>query len=198
MLLIVKYRINNIVAVILVGDLHSMRKYILMLIALFVLGASDSSAKRLTRGYRGFFDMNATCKFSKQNGDYVSVFSLLGFSTTHGYQIDDRFFVGVGTGIVAVVPEGHNLGIEFPIYILGRYDWNIGKVPMFADLKSGTYFNALYSWDPVYINPSIGIKWTMSQKIALNIGIGMSVHCINIIGNDRWHLLPSAKLGIEF
>ena len=184
-----------------------MKRIITLLIAAIVLVTIQGSAKNLERGYRGFVDMNAEAYFEKKYlyGSHDIVHSVIGFTTTHGYQFNHHFFVGGGTGLVVRTfnYESFGLNIGFPVYALGRFDWNIGKVPLFADLKIGSFLIPAYYtpfMSTLYINPSIGYRCPLNRKIALNVGAGISLHYLDDYNDDgnRWELMPSVNLGIEF
>lgn len=184
-----------------------MKRIIILLIAVGALVTFQGSAKNLERGYRGFIDINAEAYFKKKSlyGSHDIVHSVIGFTTTHGYQFNNHFFIGGGTGLVAMTFNYNSFGlnIRFPIYALGRFDWNIGKVPLFADLKIGSFlildrYNSFMS--TLYINPSIGYRCQLNRKIAMNIGAGISLHFLDNYNyfDERRELMPSVKLGIEF
>lgn len=130
-----------------------MKRIIILLIAAIVLVTFQSSAKDLERGYRGFVDMNAEAYFKKKTlyGSHDIVHSVIGFTTTHGYQFNNHFFVGGGTGLVAMTFNYNSFGLNigFPIYAFGRFDWNIVKVPLFADLKN-RFFSYIRSLQLIY------------------------------------------------
>lgn len=184
-----------------------MNRTILSLVATIFLVTFQGSAKEPAHGYRGFVDMNAEAYFKKKTsyGSHDIVHSVLGFTTTHGFQFNNHFFVGGGTGLVARTfnYSYFGLNIGFPVYVLGRFDWNIGKVPLFADLKIGSFLILDYDrpfMSTLYINPSIGYRCQLNRKIALNIGAGISLHYLDTYNyyDERWELMPSVKLGIEF
>lgn len=162
------------------------------------------SAKEPTRGYRGFVDMNAEALFKKKSyyGSHDIVFSVSGITTTHGFQFNNNFFVGGGSGIIVATSnyEYFSLAIGCPVYALGRFDWKISKVPLFADLKLGSYLQLgdRPFFNTLYINPSLGFRLPLSQKIAFNIGAGISGYCNNIHYDGGGAVMPSVKLGIEF
>ena len=184
-----------------------MKRIIILLIATIVLATFKGSAKNLERGYRGFVDINAEAYFKKKflYGSHDIVHSVIGFTTTHGYQFNNHFFVGGGTGLVASTfnYDSFGLNIGLPIYAIGRFDWNISKVPLFADLKIGSFLIPDY-YSPfmstLYINPSIGYRCPLNRKIAMNIGAGISLHYLDNYNyfDERWELMPSVKLCIEF
>lgn len=167
-----------------------------------ILGLSAVFAYSLApkTGYRGFVDLNGEALFEKKySNDRDIVYSVSGVTTTHGYQFNEHFFVGGGIGICFVTYnfEWSSFGIDSPIFVAGRADWRLGKVPLFADVRIGSFLKYWhgYNSDRLFINPSIGYHCSWGRKISLNIGAGLSLHSIDHSG---WKMMPSVRIGIEF
>ena len=155
------------------------------------------------KGYRGFVDLGGEALFQKKySDDHDIVYSLSGFTTTHGYQFNQHFFVGGGIGINFITYnfESAQFAIDYPVFAAGRADWKIGKVPLFADLRVGTYVYSCrdYNHDRLFINPSIGYHCSWGRRVSLNIGVGLSMHWLDRYDNPEWKMMPSVKIGIEF
>ncbi len=177
-----------------------MKKIIVFII--FILSAVCAYSQ-ITKGYRGFVDLNGEALFQKKHSnDRDIVYSLSGFSTTHGYQFNRHFFLGAGLGMDFITYnfQSASFAIDFPLFVSGRTDWTIGKVPLFADLRLGTFVKTIrgYNNDKLFINPSIGYHCSWGRKVSLNIGAGLSMHWLNDYNNNVWKLMPSVKIGIEF
>lgn len=147
--------------------------------------------------------MNGEALFEKKySNDRDIVYSISGFTTTHGYQFNKYFFVGAGVGISFITYnfKSASFAIDYPIFATGRADWKVGKVPLFADLRLGTFIKTCrgYNNDRLFINPSIGYHCAWGRKVSLNIGGGLSIHCLDRSYNSGWKLMPSIKVGIEF
>lgn len=123
-----------------------MRQYLTALSAILLLsigGASAQSSKffksdgRLTSGYRAFVEL------AEMNG-----FGGLSLSTTHGYQLNSKFFVGAGVSCNAVVG-----GSYFGAHANIRYDeMTESKNTPFLDLQVGCQ-NKHFS-----VRPAVGYR----------------------------------------
>ena len=180
---------------------HSMKRPIILLLLTIILSAMSAPASEPKKGYRGFVDLNGQALFQKKySDDYDIVHSNFGFTTTHGYQLDKHFFVGAGTGILATTFNYHRfaLGLNIPVYAAGRIDWNIKKVPLFADLVLGSFIGI---GNNMYVTPSLGYHCSWGRKVSMNIGVGVSWHWYNHYYDYhgyRCKPMPSVKLGIDF
>ena len=123
-------------------------------------------------------------------------FSLL-ITTTHGLQFGNSAFIGIGVGLNQM---GGNLSMRnMPLYFDARWTLNCSKkITPFIDLKLGAsllsnkdheWFNKLMyrdyidknTWflydyfgetkDGVFIKPTIGCRFALSNKIGVNVGI---------------------------
>ncbi|GEM_PF-3055497 len=159
-------------------------------------------AKSGVEGYRGFVDLGGEALFQKKySDDRDIVYSISGFTTTHGYQFNGHFFAGAGMGISFFTYNFRSaaFGIGYPVYAAGRVDWKVGKVPLFADLRVGTFLNSIRrEFDRVFFNPSAGYHCSWGRKVSLNIGAGVSLHCLDMEQGRRWKFMPSVRIGIEF
>lgn len=177
-----------------------MKKIIVFIVIIF---SSVCAYSQITKGYRGFVDLNGEALFQKKySNDRDIVYSLSGFSTTHGYQFNGHFFVGAGLGIDFITYnfQSSSFAIDYSIFVSGRTDWTIGKVPLFADLRLGTFVKTIrgYNNDKLFINPSIGYHCSWGRKVSLNIGAGLSMHWLDRYHDTGWKMMPSVKIGIEF
>lgn len=179
-----------------------MKKPLIILLMAIISIAVKVSAREPMKGYRGFVDLNGEALFKKKySNDRDIVFSISGFTTTHGYQFNEHFFVGGGLGLCVMTSnyDWFSLALVSPIYAIGRIDWKIKKVPLFADVRLGSFLNAVnVSNDRLFVNPSLGYRCSWGGKISLNIGAGVSLHWFDYYSRYKCKLLPSVKLGIEF
>ncbi|MDE6573339.1 MAG: hypothetical protein K2L58_08885 [Duncaniella sp.] len=155
------------------------------------------------KGYRGFVDLSGEALFEKKHSnDRDIVYSLSGFTTTHGYQFNEHFFVGAGLGIDFITYnfQSASFAIDYPIFVSGRADWKVGKVPLFADLRLGSFIKTCrgYNNDKLFINPSIGYHCSWGRRVSLNIGAGLSVHWLDRYSESGLRLMPSVRIGLEF
>lgn len=74
-----------------------MKQIIIVFIAFIVssIGAFSQGIGVPQMGYRGFVDLNSEALFEKKySNDRDIVYSISGFTTTHGYQFNEHFFCG--------------------------------------------------------------------------------------------------------
>ncbi len=176
---------------------HTNRLVTLLLMAI-VFVFFKAQAIEPVKGYRGFVDINGEALFEKKHSnDRDIVYSVSGVTTTHGYQFNKHFFVGGGTGICLMTSNYNWFAwtLCLPVYITGQADWNIGKVPLFADLRVGSFAK---HFDRLFINPSVGYHLSWGRKVSLNIGAGVSVHVFDNFPGSECKFLPSVRIGIEF
>ncbi len=116
------------------------------------------------QGYRGFTDLS----YALGVGDNSKDFDRFGLSTTHGYQIDDMFFVGAGLGFeyvrdaaVALVPIYADVRMDIPL--------RSSSVKPFVDAKIGY---AAGQVDGFHFAPTVGVRVPVRFVQAMNFGIG--------------------------
>ncbi len=200
----------------------AMPAVIVVIIALFLsLIALPARAAVPERGYRGFLDWSNSLRRDKTYAFADNTFSDLylihetswftGFSTSHGYQIDNNWFVGLGLGY-----EQHtkwDLAIV-PLFAEGRLDLQLGKATPFADVRLGVN---LSDGGGIYFSPTIGYRFSLTRKLALNAGVGLTLrgykvetydivvdpgngYATAIYSGDEHHVQPNFtfRLGLEF
>ena len=155
-----------------------MKRFLIILQVLFL--AITLNARQPERGYRGFLEWsNSLCSekravFAPGPGLNIIGYSrvnylLTGASTSHGYQINSRFFVGAGIGIEHNQRWGSWMA---PLFAQGRMDLQFGKFTPYADVRLG--------WDlteegGIYFSPSIGYRFNWGRKLGINIGAGLTL-----------------------
>ena len=97
--------------------------------------------------------------------------SFFGFTTVNGYQINKNFVAAVGTGL-----SFYNGGLLVPLFLDFRYRFNICLITpyVFADgglLLNFSDINAI----KLFVNQGIGIRYSFSRNIAVNLGSGMLI-----------------------
>ncbi|MDE6370202.1 MAG: hypothetical protein K2K92_01780 [Duncaniella sp.] len=147
--------------------------------------------------YRGFAEISYGKAFEKATdwwGNYeLENSNAFGFSTTHGAQLNRHMFVGGGVDVCVFTGDiDHDNSVNLNIFGNFRYDMDITKkcspffslkvgyralpASVFGELISnegeviGGYATAKYS--PLYVNPSIGVRFRLSSKCGLNVGVG--------------------------
>lgn len=143
----------------------------LLMVALNCLGRQPQ------KGYRGFLEWSNSVRseeIASWEGDGISgshhqTFFFTGASTSHGYQINQMFFVGAGLGVEYNQKWDTWLA---PLFAQGRLDLQLGKLTPFAEVRLG--YN-LTQGGGVYFSPSIGYRFNWGRKMGVNVGIGLSL-----------------------
>ena len=121
--------------------------------------------------YRGFTDLSYTLGVGEVSED----FDRFTLSTTHGYQLDDLFFVGAGVSLEYV------------------RDLAAALVPIYADVKIGY---AAGEVDGFYFAPTVGIRVPVRFVKAMNFGFGYKLQKLQDGGVNTNAL--TFNVGIEF
>lgn len=159
---------------------------------------TESVNKRLAaRGYRGFINITPITRTFINEGVSFNA------STTHGYQINERFFVGAGVGLnINLGNEG--LGVTIPAY--GAFRGNVGKRlaqftygarlgAAYADYGNFNSDTSVHNGETVlcYMNVDAGLRLGISRYFAIIITpeVDIFVGKYSIVG-------VGARLGFEF
>lgn len=95
----------------------------------------------------------------------------VGFTTTHGYQINQSFVAGGGTGI-----SFYNGGTLVPLFLDFRYRIYVSRVTPYLVADGGFLLDFSGKKDTrAFINPGAGFSYTLKPKLALNFGAGLFV-----------------------
>ena len=151
------------------------------------------------KGYRGFVDIGYIFGVGEEGlkEDRIE------FSTTHGYQLNNHFFIGGGVGIhymtssdVFLLP----MFVDFKGYLLN------GNVSPFFDLKGG-YSHILSELEDedikggLYIAPSVGVRFFIPEgNIGLNLSLGFNLQKLRDTGLNEYANMNGValKFGVEF
>ena len=144
----------------------------MLLCALVVLSCLSASAiyfddDGIPEGYRGFADFSYTLGV----GDWGKNHDRIGIMTSHGYQIAPQFFAGLGVGFNYYF-DGNDELCSLPLFAHFRSDLINNEITPYVDLRVGY---SLIDVKGVYINPSVGCRFELSDNIGLNVGIGYTM-----------------------
>lgn len=163
-----------------------MKKLFLTLVVatLFAASAFAQDAK----SYRGFTDLSYTLGV----GETSENFDRFTLSTTHGYQLDDMFFVGAGVSFEYVRDVALAL---VPIYADVRMDIPLRSrsIKPFVDAKVGY---AAGQVDGFYFAPTVGVRVPVRFVQAMNFGLGYKLQKIQDAGTNTNAI--TFNVGIEF
>lgn len=152
-------------------------------------------------GYRGFVDILYN-KWIWGSGDSF------GFETTHGYQIKNWLFVGVGAGLYYIY-DSYNIYKKYclvPIYGDIRFDFLNHSISPFFDLKVGYDFqtkNKDHNVKGLFLSPAIGVRIATKSKMAVNLSIGYNARQTRYKDNKPSNVFNGCgevafRVGIEF
>lgn len=194
-----------------------MKRVFIFLIAIAAV-VELAQARQPQRGYRGFVEWSNDLRTQKRIGTDMAGNQLTGreclyytgLTTSHGYQINPLFFVGIGVGLERSVNDAHFIA---PIFAHGRIDLKFGKFTPFGDIRLGANLSDGVS---VYFSPTIGYRFNWGRKLGINLGAGLSlagyktenynvteiapeIYDIQYLGTSH-HVRPyfSFRLGIDF
>lgn len=156
-----------------------MRQHVfLLLILLFpsLLRAQEDTSKDLSpqTGYRAFVSLSVGCHIghSMLSSHYgTTAYPSTLVTTTHGYQLNRQFFVGIGTGATLGFAAGYSRGIySVPLFAAVRYTPMQGRYSMVLGLRAGNTFGFGKELNPdgYFITPSAGIRIALKPSLALN------------------------------
>ncbi|MDE6480550.1 MAG: hypothetical protein K2L45_09785 [Muribaculaceae bacterium] len=131
-----------------------------------------ASAREPKSGYRGFVDLDCTIGkaywFSSADGYYKHEGLLyLGFTTSHGYQINRHAYVGAGFMMSLGFPS-----LMLPVFADFRYDRSFGKFTPYGDVRIGYSFS---DGGGMYFSPIVGYRVNLGRKANFNIGVGLTL-----------------------
>ena len=143
-------------------------KKLLLSIVLILLSSLSASAiyfddDGIQQGYRGFADFSYTLGV----GDWGKNHDRIGIMTSHGYQIAPQFFAGVGVGFNYYF-NGHDELCSLPVFAHFLDE----EITPYIDLRVGY---SLIDVKGVYINPSVGCRFELTDDIGLNVGVGYTM-----------------------
>ena len=98
--------------------------------------------------------------------------SFFGITTVNGYQTDNNFIAAIGTGL-----SFYNGGMLVPLFLDFRYGFNIDQFNPYIFVDGGLLFNFsdFKEGTKLFINPGIGVRYYVSQKMAVTLGGGLLV-----------------------
>lgn len=162
-------------------------KKLFLTLAVATLLATTAFAQD-AKSYRGFTDLSYTLGV----GETSENFDRFTLSTTHGYQIDDMFFVGAGVSFeyvrdaaIALVPIYADVRMDIPL--------RSRSIKPFVDAKVGY---AAGQVDGFYFAPTVGVRVPVRFVQAMNFGLGYKLQKIQDAGTNTNAI--TFNVGIEF
>jgi uncharacterized membrane-anchored protein YhcB (DUF1043 family) len=126
----------------------------------------DSVMRENVSGYINITDLNGAAGLAIISVPYSHY--LYGLTTVNGYVINKRFMTGIGIGLYR-----YNDGTAMPLFLDFRYNLRkAGFIPyIFADGGLMLKFEDL-SEPIIFTNPGIGLYKKISDRFAINLGVG--------------------------
>jgi hypothetical protein len=136
-------------------------------------------------------EFNSALGLSKINDPISNYY--VGISEVVGYRIEENLWTGVGSGILM-----YNGGKLLPIYLDTKYYLGDNELSSFFTLNIGSLIriSGVESTPRLFINPGYGLKFKLSQNMALITSMGiLSQWEFNIKRRDSF---INFKLGVAF
>lgn len=158
---------------------QQMKRILVILLTILTISTAIQ-ARQPQRGYRGFVEWSSSVRNDKVAYAYLGNWQFLtknhatfytGLMTSHGYQINPMFFVGMGLGAERV-NDGDFDNWMVPVFVQGRVDLKFGKFTPFGDIRLGAN---LAEGTGVYFSPTIGYRFNWGRKVGINLGVGMTL-----------------------
>lgn len=174
-------------------------------ITLVLLFLSITNYFLVAQNYKGVVDLGFAAGSGKVGWNRGEV------SFVNGFQFTDWLYSGVGVGL-QFWQASHN--VSLPFFAAVEATLNKGTISPFADLRLGYCFDIsnkykrdLFSASGVYLNPSVGFRWSVQRSLALRLSAGYLLQTGKLMQNSgtlnafsdssSLHALI-AKIGFEF
>jgi hypothetical protein len=120
-------------------------------------------------GTPGYFTMNEFTSgigLALTHAPFSSHF--VGFTTIHGYTINEHFTAGGGTGVLV-----YNSGTLVPLFLDFRYNIVVKKITPYLWADGGAAFNFSNIGElRLFMSPGAGARYAFSRKLAATLGAG--------------------------
>ncbi len=176
-----------------------MKRIILISIVLFTtLGAFGQLVRpnrpvAILNGSRGYVTINevtAGIGLSGTSTPYST--SYFGFTTMHGYQANETFMLGAGTGLLF-----YEDGLLIPLYADLRVRLSQSWMSPYLSGSAGLLLNPsdINSGTRMFINPAAGLLYSLSRNMALNFSAGLHIQMAPNINRSSF---LNTKFGLTY
>ena len=140
-------------------------------------------------GFITLNELNAGFGLSGTSTPYSGHF--FGFTTVNGYQVNDIFMVGGGTGLLF-----YNDGLLIPLFIDVRARISTDKIAPYLEGAGGLLLNPseLDKGTRMYINPAAGVRFTMSRSLGITASAGLLMQMGSGIGRASFVTLKAGMV----
>jgi hypothetical protein len=116
--------------------------------------------------------------------------SFTGFTALIGYQINRSFIIAAGTGL-----SKYNGGSLVPLFLDIRYAIKISRLTPYFFGDGGLLLNFTNINEAnMFINPGIGIRYSITRKIGINLSTGIMIQTASLNMNAFFNL----KTGLAY
>lgn len=168
-------------------------KRIIVLFTVLSIAIGCTHAQQPTKGYRGFVDKH----LNLQDGGFGLWLPMLesGLSTTHGYQFNNKYFLGAGVELNHFIFKTIS---SVPLYVDSRINWAGTKTSPYFDLRLGYDLHNIMPYG-LYISPSVGMRMPLNNSIGLNFSAGLNIRFSDVFFEDgQNHAAIALRCGIDF
>lgn len=176
-----------------------MRRLILLVVLVLFGTVAYSQIQRGNRpglrldpspGFITINELNAGFGLSGKSTPYSGHF--FGFTTINGYQVNDIFLVGGGTGLLF-----YNDGLLIPLFIDMRARLITDKIAPYLEGAGGVLLNPseLDKGTRMFINPSAGARLTLNRSLGVTASAGLLMQMGSGIGRASFVTL---KAGVVY
>lgn len=155
-------------------------KKILLILTILLIGASTVTAQVR---YKGYVETNGGVFIP---GNYYGTGGMVGISTSHGVELFQGLFVGLGIdGNYVTYTEPTNSRYHedeadyagnFAVFAEGRYNFlRSRRVSPFVGLRIGGGYEGVEEQGCFYFSPAVGVTINITKKFGLDASIGYSL-----------------------
>ncbi|MGM0532351.1 MAG: hypothetical protein ACQER7_13480 [Bacteroidota bacterium] len=115
-----------------------------------------------------------------------------GFTSLHGYQANEIFLFGAGTGLLF-----YNDGLLIPLYLDMRVRLRFAALIPYLSGAGGMLLNPsdFNAGTRMFIHPSGGVMYTINKKLAASVGAGLQ---IQMGANISRASFVTGKIGVAY
>jgi len=150
----------------------------------------------LQSGYKGILELGYQIRTGAYGMDRLKL------NIINGYQINPYFSLGFGTGLRYYFNADAAL---IPVFADFRANFINNKISPYLSLGVGYSFDATNDFREVgfLINPTVGVSIKVSDKSAMNVGLGYEMQKMDFYYNEYYYFAQisgaiSINLGISF
>jgi len=109
--------------------------------------------------------------------------SFFGFTTVNGYQVNETFLAGAGTGILL-----YNDGPMIPLFLEFRLRILIEKFTPYLSGSGGLLLNPsdFNTGTRMFINPSAGVRYTLNRNLGVTLSTGLLMQMGSNVGRSSF------------